>query len=476
MTLEEILTSRPAPAQPRSYNFPGFERTVLPSGLQVLTVQVPGRPLVSANLLFRRGAAQEPAKLAGASVLAARAMTEGTERYPGLALVEAAERLGSTLHVEASWDAFGASLEVAASRLRAALELLDEVVERPTFPEADVARLRDERLNDLMQMRAEPRRRVEYAFAQTIYTPESPYSRLAGGDETTVPGLGRDELVGIHRSLLDPSIGALVVGGDLTGLDVPGMAEEVFGSLGSSAAGRGGGASAGSPVARPALDKPVVRLYDRSKSVQSEIRVGHVGLPRQTPDFHAVQVMGAILGGLFNSRLQRNLREDKGYTYGIGAGFEMRRAAGPFVVRTAVQTAVTAASIGEIMKELRRMRETDVTEQELATARDYLVGVFPLRFEVPSAVVGAVAGLFANELPDDELSVYRQKIDGVTVADVRRVAEEHLHPDETAIVLVGDAEAVAGDLRNGSFGELEVIREELPGGTGDASEEEGGGE
>ena len=152
MTLEQVLSSRPSPGQPRSYEFPAFERTVLPSGLQVLAVDVPGRPLVSANLVIRRGAAEEPAEMAGATVLAARAMTEGTERYPGVELIEAGERLGATLHVDASWDAFTVSVDVVGSRLEAALELLAELALRPTFPADDVARLRDERLNDLLQV------------------------------------------------------------------------------------------------------------------------------------------------------------------------------------------------------------------------------------------------------------------------------------------------------------------------------------
>jgi predicted Zn-dependent peptidase len=470
MTLEEILAARPSPGQPRAYNFPPFERTVMPSGLQVLAVHVPGRPLVSANLIFLSGAADEPADLAGATVLTARAMTEGTDRYPGLELIEAAERLGSTLHADASWDAFAASVEVAASRLRAALELLDELVERPTFPAEEVARLRDERLNDLLQMRAEPRRRVEQAFSQAIYTPESPYSRLAGGDESTVERLTRDELTAVHRALLSPERAALVVGGDLTGLDVPRLAEEVLGSLARDGSGALG-TSAGSksplagriPVADAAVDRPIVRLYDRPGSVQSEVRIGHVGLRRHVPDFHAVQVMAAILGGLFNSRLQLNLREEKGYTYGVGAGFDMRRGAGPFGVRTAVQTAVTVPAISEALKELNRMRDTLVTDAELAVARDYLVGVFPLRFETPGAVVGAIGGLFVNGLPDDELARYRGQVEAVTAQDVRKAAQDHIHPDRLAIVLVGDADVVGKDLEAAGFGELEVIHDELPG-------------
>jgi zinc protease len=464
MTLEEILAARPTPGQPRAYSFPKFERTVLPSGLQVLTVHVPGRPLVSANLIFRIGAVDETADLAGATVLMARAMTEGTERYPGLALIEAAERLGSTLHADASWDAFAASVEVAASRLRAALELLDELVERPTFPAEEVARLRDERLNDLLQMRAEPRRRVEQAFSQTIFTAESPYSRLAGGDESTVGRLTRDELVGIHRALLSPERAALVVGGDLTGLDVPRMAEEVLGSLARRVSGRPAATLPWPvPVADSAVDRPIVRLYHRPGSVQSEVRIGHVGLPRRIPDFHAVQVMAAILGGLFNSRLQLNLREEKGYTYGVGAGFDMRRGAGPFGVRTAVQTAVTVPAISEALKELHRIRDTLVTEAELAVARDYMVGVFPLRFETPGAVVGAIGGLFVNGLPDDELARYRGLVEAVTAQDVQKAAHEHIRTDRLAIVLVGDADVVAKDLEAAGFGELEVIRDEVPG-------------
>ena len=480
MTLEEILGVRPSPGQPRAYSFPPFERTIMPSGLQVLAVHLPGRPLISANLIVRRGAADEPAELAGATVLAGRAMTEGTERYPGLELIEAAERLGSTLHVEASWDAFAASVEVVASRLRAALELLDELVERPTFPAEEVARLRDERLNDLLQMRAEPRRRVEQAFSETIYTADSPYARLAGGDETTVARLTRDELTTIHGMLMAPDRAALVVGGDLTGLDVPRMAEEVLGSLARAGAGGAGSeaadsASAGSdgaqaPRSDSAIDRTTVRLYHRPGSVQSEVRIGHVGLPRRVPDFHAVQVMAAILGGLFNSRLQLNLREDKGYTYGVGAGFDMRRGAGPFGVRTAVQTAATVPAIAESLAELRRMRDTLVTDAELAVARDYMVGVFPLRFETPGAVVGAISGLFVGGLPDDELVRYRGLVEAVTAADVRKAAQDHIHSDRLAIVLVGDADVVAKDLEAAGFGDLEVIREELP------SEVDGGGE
>jgi zinc protease len=468
MTLEEILSARPSPGQPRAYEFPHFERTILPSGMTLLTVHIPGRPLVSANLIVRGGAADEPADLAGATSLAARAMTEGTEHYPGVELTEAAERLGATLGVDAGWDGVVASIEVAAPKLGPALQLLGELVERPSFLEGDVARLRDERLNDLLQVQADPRRRVDRAFIATIYSAASPYARPLGGDEVSVPGLTPEALRRVHHALLDPGQTAILVGGDVTSADVL----RALGSLEAGASVSAAGAEPSVPPAESAVDHRLVRFYHRPGAVQTELRIGHVGLPRRTPDFHAVQIMSAILGGLFNSRLQMNLREEKGYTYGIGAGFDMRRGAGPFSVRSAVQTAATVPAIKEILSELDRIRESEVTSAELAAARDYLVGVFPLRFETPGAVVAALGGLFIHGLPDDELARYRRSIEAVTVADVQKAARDHIRPDELAIVAVGDADAVGADLRAAGFGDLEVITEEAPGSDGAA--EEGG--
>jgi zinc protease len=456
MTLEEILAERPLPGQPRTYHFPGFERAILPSGMQLLTVNIPGRPLVSANIVIRLGVGEEPSEIAGATVLAARAMTEGTENYPGVELTEAAERLGATLHVEAGWDAFVAGVEVAAPRLKAALALLTELVERPTFPELDVARLRDERLNDLMQVKADPRRRVERAFSAAIYKPESPYARPAGGNEESVPRLTPDALRRVHLSLQDPTRTAIVVGGDVSSADVLRALGAPLEGLGSVSAGSSVSAA---PLSASALDRPIVRLYHRPGSVQTELRIGHVGIPRRVPDFHAVGVMSAILGGLFNSRLQMNLREEKGYTYGIGAGFEMRRGAGPFAVRTAVQTPSTVPAILETLAELRRIRETSVTAGELAAARDYLVGVFPLRFETPGAVVGALGGIFVHELPDDELARYRSAVEAVTIDAVQAAARDHIDLDRIAIVAVGDADVIGAELQAAGLGDVEIIVE-----------------
>ena len=177
---------------------------------------------------------------------------------------------------------------------------------------------------------------------------------------------------------------------------------------------------------------------DRPSSPQSEVRIGHVGLRRRIPDYHATIVLTTMLGGLFNSRLQRLLREEKGYTYHVSAGFDFRRSPGPFAVRTAVQTEVTAPAVTEALGVLRRLRSDPPTPAELSDAREFLIGVFPLRFESPEQVAGAIAGLVAQELPDDELDRYRPAVAAVTASDVVAAAG-HVRPDEAAIVIVGDA-------------------------------------
>lgn len=451
-----VVAERPTPGHPRPYAFPAFERDRLPNGLTVITVPLPGRPLVSATLVLRNGAVDEPADVAGSTVLAARALSEGTENFDAIALVEASERLGASLHAETSWDSMSAGVEVPGERLEPALELLAEMVGRPTFPDPEVDRLRDERLNDILQARADPRRRAEEAFVETIYTTDSPYHRPSAGLEPTVAPLDSAALRAAWERGMDPAATSLVVGGDLTGLDVPAMAERLFGGWTAADGAR----SQPAIMARPALDTRLVRLVHRPESVQTEIRIGHPGLPRRIPDYHAVSVMTTILGGLFNSRLNMNLREEKGYTYGAGAGFDLRRAAGPFAARAAVNTDVTVPAIREMLKELERMRDETVTDAELRASRDFLIGVFPLRFETPGPVVGSIAGLIVHGLPDDELARYREGIEGVSADDVRTAARAHLHLERAGIVLVGDAEKIAAEVEAAGIGPVHVVRDE----------------
>jgi len=459
MTESTVIATRPTPGHPRPYDFPAFERATLANGLQVITAQMPGRPLVTASLILRNGAADDAPDVAGATSLASRAISEGTERYDAVALVEATERLGAGLHADAGWDASTVSIEVPVARLEPALDLLAEVAAHPTFPVREVERLREERLNDLLQARAEPRRRVDEAFIGTIYKPSSPYHQPSGGLAGTVGTLDADRLAHAWRRGFDPRRMTLILAGDLDGAGGGGpvaVAERLFGGW---ALAPGATAIGGSVSSESAINSRVIKLLDRPGSVQTEIRVGHVGVPRRIEQFAALSVMSAILGGLFNSRLNMKLREEKGYTYGASAGFDPRRGAGPFSARVAVNTEVTVPALVELLAELDRIRQEPVTAVELAAARDFLVGVFPLRFETPGPVVGALGGIVVHDLPDDELATYRPRIEAVSAADIQAVAEARIHPDRAAIIMVGDAARIVGELEAAAIGSVEVIRD-----------------
>jgi zinc protease len=451
-----VIAERPAPGTPRPYDFPGVTRSRLDNGLSVMVADLPGRPLVSATIVIPVGAADEPASDAGATVLAARALTEGTERYDAVGLTEAAERLGASLHAESGWDATSVGVDVPSARLEPALELLAEVLLRPVFPAGEVERLRDERLNDLLQAQADPRRRADETYIGTIYAQASPYHRPSAGIRETVERLDDAVARRAYERILDPARATLVVGGDLGGQDVAAIADRLFGSWKRHASA----VEPGSVVDKGAGTGRLVRVVHRPGSVQTEIRIGHPGLPRRVPDYHAVSVMSTILGGLFNSRLNMQLREAKGYTYGAGAGFDMRRGAGPFTARAAVNTEVTVPAVLDTLAELERMRDTRVEPTELDAARDFLVGVFPLRFETPGAVVGALAGLAIHDLPLDELTDYRARIEAVDIDAVEAAAQAHLAIDRAAIVLVGDVDAFGADLEAAGLGRLVIDRDE----------------
>ncbi len=453
-----VVVERPTPGLPRPYEFPTVSTEQLGNGLSVLVADLPGRPLASASVVLPVGAVDEADDEGGAAVLAARALTEGTERYDAVALTEASERLGASLHAEAGWDATTVSVDVPSARLRPALELLGEVLLHPTFPASEVERLRDERLNDLLQAQADPRRRADEAFIDTIYAPEAPYHRPSGGTRETVETLDAGVLRRAYSRTTDPSRATLVVAGDLGGQDVVAMARDLFETWAAPDHPRRGGPIVDTEAAAGRR----IRVVHRPGAVQTEIRIGHPGVPRRIPDFHAVSVMSAILGGLFNSRLNMQLREAKGYTYGASAGYDLRRGAGPFSARAAVNTEVTVPAVLDTMAELERMRDAPVEARELAAARDFLVGVFPLRFETPGAVAGALSGLAVHGLPLEELIGYRARIEAVEIDDVSAAARAHIRLDRAAIVLVGDADAFAADLESAGLGPITVERDDGP--------------
>ena len=444
--------ARPGPGASRTWSFPRAHEHRTSSGLRVLLLPMPSRPIASVQLLFHGGAASEGAANSGLSVLLARLLTEGTERHDADGLIEAGELLGASIGAESGWESLTVGAGAPVSRLAGVFDLIAEIALTPRLPEPEVERLKALRLAAIRQAHASPRSRAVDALSAALYDPEAAYSRPLAGSATGVASLTREQLVARHGEIMRAGAPTLVVAGEF---DPDATFALVQGSaLGGITAG-GGDAERGEPD-RPApesanLDARVpVTLLDRPGSVQSEIRIGRVGRSRLDAHHHAALVYAEIVGGLFGSRLNRVLREEKGYTYGAGARFDLRRGRGPFMAGTAVETGVTAAALVEARRQLATMKGEPPTDDELAEAREYLCGTFPLRFGTATPVASMAASLTLLGLPLDEPDRFRERVAAVDRTEIALIAAE-LERSAEKIVVVGDAAAITAPLEGEGF-------------------------
>ncbi|MGQ0712590.1 MAG: M16 family metallopeptidase [Gemmatimonadaceae bacterium] len=440
---------RPAPAKARPYNFPAFERATLDNGLNVIVVPVRKLPVVTVSLLLDAGAVAERTGQDGVARLTARALLEGTTSRSGDALTESLERLGASLEADAEWDSGALSMTVLGSRLSDAMALLAEVVLEPAFPERELERLKAERLSEMLQRRAEPRGLADDMFARFVYASESRFALPDAGTATSVSSISRANIAEFHAARYRPGSATAIVVGDIGVTEALGVVRTCLGSWPA--------ASASAVVAddRPRRRTRAVYVVEKADAPQSELRIGHVGLPRAHPDYFAALVMNMLLGGLFSSRINLNLREVHGYTYGASSAFDWRRQAGPFVVGSAVRSDVTADAAREVLTEIDRMRSEKVTAEELSLATSYLEGVFPIRYETTAAIARAMAAMVVYGLPSDYFDTYRDRVRAISASDVLRAAREFLRSEELQLVAVGDPSVIREPLAAMDLGPLE---------------------
>jgi len=439
MTTADVL-KRPTPGPSRDYRFPAFERLTLTNGVRVVVAPVSKLPIATVVAMIDAGAAADPQGQEGVALLTARALAEGTQRNDGAELAARFERLGTALDASADWDSATLRITVTSERLPAALGLLAEVIRVPSFPEREVERLRQERLAELLQQRAEPRGLADDMFGKFAYAPESRYALPDGGLESTVDTLSHDVVRAFYGARYSPSSTTVIIVGDVTVDRARQIVTDAFGSW------AGGDVRQVTVSDQPATTARLVHVVGKADAPQSEIRVGHVGVPRLHPDYFSIVVMNAILGGLFSSRINLNLREAHAYTYGAFSSFDWRKAAGPFTVATAVRSDVTDAAVREILLEIDKLREGGVTDAELSLATSYLDGVFPIRFESTTAIATALASLVSYGLPDEYYDTYRSQVRSVTANRVLAAAGAHLRPDQLQIVAVGDPTIIRAPL------------------------------
>ena len=444
-------TKAPESGSVRSFQFPSVISSTLPNGLGLRIARMTRVPLVTVTVVLDGGEALLPDASGGLAVLSGQALEGGSTKLSGPELAESLEGIGTGLSVHTGWDSNTASLTCMAERMEEAVALLAEALLRPAFPPEEVERVRNQRLAAIRQRQMDPGSLADDAAAHFFYSDSVPYHRPLAGTRESVEGFGPEEIRSFISEYYRPSGAGMVVVGDVEISEVDALARAHFGDWNGSPEER-------EPVsAEPRFLERRVLVVDRPGSVQSEIRIGQMGVPRSTPHFFPLQLFNTILGGAFTSRLMLTLREEKGFTYGVRSRFSLRRGAGPFGISMAVATEVTADAVRAALAELEGLLQDGPTETEVDRSRDYIAGVFPLHLETTGQVAARISELQIYDLPDDFFGSYRDRIREVTAETALAAGRDILRPNELLVVVAGDAEGIRGPLEDLGFGPVEVI-------------------
>jgi zinc protease len=445
-----VTALRPKPGPTRNYHFPNFLDEILPSGIRLVTAPVAKLPVVTVLVIVNAGSTNDPKGKEGVAALTAGTLLEGSKRFDGAELAEKFEQLGTSVESGADWDSAFIKITVLSGQVDEATKLLGEAISSPVFPEREIERAKAERLAEILQLETEPRGLADEKFSEFLYTEESRYSKPDEGSSESVSALSRKDVEEFYRSGYRSGSTTVIITGDISTEAARALVTRAFQDWPF------GRAPHRPLIAAARTTRKSIHIVDKPDAPQSELRAGHVGLPRNHPDFFPTLVMNAVLGGLFGSRINLNLREAHGYTYGASSFYDWRRGPGPFVVSTAVQSEVTAPALREILLEIDRIRGERISEEELSLARDYLDGVFPIRYETTAAIASALATLVIYDLPADYYDSYRKNVRGVSADAVLQAARSHLHPDELQTIVVGDARVIRASVSDLNVGDMHV--------------------
>ena len=436
----------PAP----SLKLPPIHDLRLSNGLRVVLMEKHDVPLVQVNLIVRTGSVNDPKERLGLATLTADMLDEGAGTRDALELSDAVDFLGARISTGAGLHTTRVSLHTPLSKFDDALPLMADIVLRPTFPEQELNRKRLSYLTTLMQWHDEARVIAREAFSQALYGRDHPYGRSTFGTERSLHDVTVADLKAFHGKYFKPNNGTLIVVGDVTPADVMPRLEKAFGGWKPGDVPR-----VEVPAAEQVGDRTVY-LVDKPGAAQSEIRIGRVGARRRTQDFFALTVMNTILGGSFTSRLNQNLREEHGYSYGAFSSFSFRPERGPFIASAAVQTDVTDKALVEFINELRRILEP-VPEEELSRAKNFVALRFPGSFQAVSNIANQLAQLVVFDLPLSYFNEYIEHVLAVNGSDVLRAARKYIDPTRVAIVIVGDRKVIEPGVRALNLGVIKSL-------------------
>jgi zinc protease len=443
-------TKRPAPQKPPTITLPAIKKSTLKNGLAVWLVEYHKLPIVALNMVFQSGADCDPADRSGTATLTADMLDAGTKTLDALQIADRLDFIGATLRVNAGFDATSATLSTLSKHLDDALAVYTDVLTNASFPPAEFDRIRKQRLTALIQQKDRPATIASLAFNHILYGASHPYGNDPSGSDSSISSITRESIVKFYDTYYRPNNATLIVVGDVTMAELLPKLEKGFGEW------HQGTIPELAIPPTPALSKRVVYLIDKPGAPQSEIRIGYPALARSTPDFFAVQVMNRLLGGQFSSRINMNLREKHGYTYGARSVFTFTKLPGPFVASGGFVSTKTDSSINELLFEIDRTQKEGVSAEELEFSKKGMVGSFAQTFETPLQIAMALQNIAVYKLPEDYFNHYLQNITSVTLKDVTRVSGQYLDSSQMAIVVVGDIKQIRQGVEALNLGELRV--------------------
>lgn len=442
----------PATGAPPELKLPAIQKRQLPNGVPVWIVELHEVPIVQLSLVAMSGTSADPPGQYGIASLTAAMLPEGAGGRTSLEIADEIDFLGATLTTSSGIDSAAVRLHVPVARLADALPIVADVALRPTFPPEELERVRQQRLTSLLQARDDPASVASLAFSRVVYGGSHRYGTAAMGTADTIAAFTADNLRSFYTSMFRPDNATLLIVGDVLPDTLMPLLEASFGQWKAA----GGAAARATPAAvRQPVRRQVV-LVDKPGAAQSQVRIGWVGVPRSTPDYFPIQVMNTILGGSFSSRLNLNLREKRGYSYGAGSAFDMRAGPGPFSASAGVQTDKTSESLTEFFNELTAILEP-VPSDELARAKNYVALRFPGGFETTADISRRLEEVLVHGLPDDYFSRYVQNIQAVTADDVQRVARQYIDPNRLVVLVVGDVKLIEPRIRALNLGTIRTM-------------------
>ncbi len=429
------------------FNFPRFKRFICDNGLKVLLVEHDDLPIVNFELCFKASPLIEESGLEGLASMTANLMSEGTKRRNSEQIANELEHYGIDYSAAADWDSTNFSLTCLSNYTEKAFEIFSDILQHPVFPEKEVQRVKKERMADRQRSIDSIGKIVSEQFSKLLYEGHRYAAPLRGSMES-LKNIEREHIQDFYNNFIHFNDAVLLAAGDINEKELRSLVKKYF-TKNSVPRNK-----ENPPLKFNKGDSGKVEIIHKEAAQQSEIRIGHIGIDRSNPDHYAVLLLNQILGGYFLSRLNMNLRQEKGFTYGISSAFGFRKITGPFYIAAAVQSEHSAEAVDEIIKEIRKITLEAVTDAELDNAKGYFNGVFPIVFETAEQILGGLAIIESYGLDDDYLRTFREKIDEISKKDVLEAAQKYLYPENLFIVVGGDKSLIEKQFKNNYFVEV----------------------